>query len=520
MKRGIAIIVLALVAAVAMAIGSGVWPGASAPDVDALTPIDRPPVVRPDVFGTVIPPNIAPLSFVVQEPGQRYRVRLSGTRGKAIDVSSDSPSIRFPPAAWSELLEANRGRMIQYDICVQDDLGRWTRYSRQRLTVASEPIDRYLVYRRIRPLYNMWSNFGIYQRDLASFEETQLVDNALFGTGCVNCHTFRDNRAEDLVVQTRGGTGGSSTILVHDGKARKVDTRARFGSTGYASWHPSGEKIVFAVVKVRQFFHSERREVRDVIDMDSALVVYDVAGGRVRVPKSLSRKDRLETFPCWAPDGRTLYFSSARKPWPDGGPFPPKNYRDAKYDLMRVSYDPEADRWGTPETVLASATVGKSITQPRVSPDGRWLLCTVAEYGCFAVFQEDADLMMVNVATGQYEPLAISSDQSDSWHTWSSNGRWIVFSSKRGNGLLARPYISYVDATGTAHKPFVLPQEDAGFYDSLIMTYNVPELVRAPVPVEPEGFAEVARGRLFARPADATTGASRAVGKTTPGPTR
>jgi WD40 repeat protein len=519
MRRVIAIIVLAVPAAVAVAIGSGVWPGVSALDVDNLTPVDRSPGVRPDVFGTVIPPNIAPLGFVVQEAGQGYHVRLSGPRGKAIDVSSDLPSIRFPSAAWLALLEANRGQTIHCDICVRDDRGQWTRYSRQTITIASEPIDRYLVYRRIRPLYNMWSSFGIYQRDLASFEETQLVDNTSFGTGCVNCHTFRDNRAEDMVVHTRGGTGGSSTILATGGKTRKVDTRTPFGSTGYGSWHPSGEMIVFAVVKVRQFFHSERREVRDVIDMDSTLVVYDVAGGRVRVPVNLSRKDRLETFPCWAPDGRTLYFSSARKPWPDDGPFPPKNYRDAKYDLMRVSYDPETGRWGTPETVLASATVGKSITQPRVSPDGRRLLCTMAEYGCFAVFQEDADLAMVDLATGRYERLAINSDQCDSWHTWSSNSRWIVFSSKRGNGLLARPYISYIDDAGTAHKPFVLPQENAEFYDSFIMTYNVPELVRDPVPVEPDAFGKVARQRLFGRRADATTGASRAVGAA-PQPTR
>ena len=63
--------------------------------------------------------------------------------------------------------------------------------------------------------------------------------------------------------------------------------------------------------------------------------------------------------------------------------------------------------------------------------------------------------------------------------------------SKRGNGLLAKPYFSYFDDDGVAHKPFALPQRDPSFYDSCLFTYNVPELVTDRVPVSKSGFAKV-----------------------------
>jgi len=92
----------------------------------------------------------------------------------------------------------------------------------------------------------------------------------------------------------------------------------------------------------------------------------------------------------------------------------------------------------------------------------------------------------MDLKTGIYRRLECNSDQSDSWHCWSSNSRWIVFSSKRDNGLLARPYFSYFDPEGREHKPFVLPQKDPTFYDTWLKTYNVPELVSGPVTIPQE----------------------------------
>ena len=471
-------------------------------------PVARPPRIVPDCSAATIPPNIAPLNFVVNEPGRRYCVEFQSTIGQGFRVAGRDGKIAIPPGKWTELLTANRGQALRIDVSVQADDGQWRRFEPITCTVADEPIDPYLVYRRTRALFNFWDAMGIYQRDLTSYAETQLVDNRAFGQGCVNCHTFLNARADTMVLHTRGGTAGSSTVVVRDGVPAKVNTKTRFGLTGYTSWHPSGKLMVCAVVKVRQFFHTARREVRDVIDMDSMLISYWTDEDRIEIPSSLSRRDRLETYPCWAPDGRTLYFCSAEKLWPDDSPVPPERYADVRYDLMRVAYDPETNQWGEPETVLASAKTGLSITQPRVSPDGRWLVVCMADYGCFPIFQKSCDLHMIDLQTGKSRRLAVNSDETDSWHSWSTNGRWLVFSSKRGNGLFARPHISYVDADGTVHKPIVLPQEDPDRYTSSIMTYTVPELVTDAIPVGADRFAELIRTPLEGAPDIPVTGAS------------
>ncbi len=99
----------------------------------------------------------------------------------------------------------------------------------------------------------------------------------------------------------------------------------------------------------------------------------------------------------------------------------------------------------------------------------------------------------MNLATGDYRKLGINSEYSESWHSWSSNSRWIAFSSKRQGGSLTRTYLSYVDETGQVHKPFILPQKDPMYYDSLLETFSVPELIKGSIKVNKSLLARAAR---------------------------
>jgi len=100
---------------------------------------------------------------------------------------------------------------------------------------------------------------------------------------------------------------------------------------------------------------------------------------------------------------------------------------------------------------------------------------------------------MMDLETGKYRKLAMNSPFSESWHSWSSNGRWIAFSSKRRGGLFTRLYISYVDTQGRADKPFILPQKDPLFYDSFLETYSVPEFITGPVKISRRALTLAAR---------------------------
>jgi dipeptidyl aminopeptidase/acylaminoacyl peptidase len=231
-------------------------------------------------------------------------------------------------------------------------------------------------------------------------------------------------------------------------------------------------------------FHT-RGETREVYDAKSDLGIYRVDSNTVVFPPAIAAPDRNESWPSWAPDGRYLYFSSAT-------PQPVEKLRLLRYDLMRASFDIQTGQWGQPELMISAAETGLSACQPKISPDGRFLLVTMCSNGGFPIFRPDSDLYAMDLATRGLRRLEINSDQADTWHSWSGNSRWVVFSSKRLDGLLARPHFSYVDEHGEFHKPFVLPQEDPSFYAFCLNTFNVPELMQGPVTVTKRDLARAA----------------------------
>jgi hypothetical protein len=166
---------------------------------------------------------------------------------------------------------------------------------------------------------------------------------------------------------------------------------------------------------------------------------------------------------------------------------PPQGYDKVKYDLVQISYDLDTDKWGELKTVLSAQDTGRSIAMPRISPDGRWLMFCMCDYGCFPPWQPSSDLYLMDLKaaeqTGRYEyrRLEINSDKSEAGHSWSSNSRWVVFSSKRKNDLFTRSYISYIDESGKVYKPIVLPQKDPEFYDCCLDAFNTPEFAVGPI---------------------------------------
>ncbi|UCD51470.1 MAG: PD40 domain-containing protein [Phycisphaerales bacterium] len=456
--------------------------------VEAYTEVARDPDVRPDFFGTVIPANIAPLNFQVLEPGQAYLVNIHAGTGKPIAVASKTGAVRIPLKQWRALLAANRGQTISVDVFVKEAGGGWKKFQSLTNTVAAEDVDDVLVFRLMKPIYNWWKSIGIYQRRLADYRTSVVLHGRSFGEGCLNCHSFVGNEPETLTIGLRSAEYGSSTLLAQGNTVEKIDSK-----WGYTAWHPSGKLAVYSLSKVRQFFHRGGPQVRDVVDLDSALACYMVERREVVCPPQFSDKDRLETYPTWSPDGKYLYFCSGPILWEDRDTVPPKNYEKLKYDLCRVSYDVATDTWGPVETVLSAEQTGLSILLPRVSPDGRFLLFCMCQYGCFPIYQPSSDLYLMDLTAGTYRKLAINSNYSESWHSWSSNSRWIAFSSKRQGGLFTRTFLSYVDETGTAHKPVIVPQEDPCYYDALLETHSTPELVKGEVKAGRAALARTAR---------------------------
>jgi hypothetical protein len=454
----------------------------------------RPPRIRPDYTNVVIPPNIAPLNFLIEEPGIEYRVRIHAARGKEILVGSHGAGIVIPPQPWRELLAENRGGRIGFDVYAKDQEGRWSRFLPFNDDVAREEIDSHVVYRVLGPVCSVYRDMGVFQRNLETYDESPVLTSEVCG-GCINCHNFANNRPDLFAVQVRPGMGkrqikgGMFVVRGTHAVRLKTESKAAPQRPSYIAWHPSGSVIAFSMTKTKQVFHAAGAEIREGYDTESHLAIVDLRTGEVSTSPDIADPAMQQAFPCWSADGKALYFCHARTLWDNRMPPPIEDLRTVMYDLMRVPYDVDANKLGSAEAVLSAARTGLSIGEPRASPDGRYLLFCMAPFGSFFPFQAGSDLYLLDLKSGKYRRLECNSDSSDAWHCWSSNSRWIVFSSRRGVPLLSNLYFSYLDAKGNAAKPFLLPQKDPSDYDSYLKVYNVPELIAGPITVSQRELA-------------------------------
>jgi hypothetical protein len=446
--------------------------------------VQRKPFITPDYTDITIPQNIAPLNFIIREKADDYAVRLHPQNGKTVSVSSTNGKIKIPSGDWKKLLSECSGKELIIDIFIKKD-GHWNKFQPIINHVATDPIDSYLVYRIFDQGYLTWNKMGIYQRCLENFDETPIMINKMSEKNCINCHCFCRNSSNTMLFHQRGNVPG--TFIYRNGKITRVNTKtSQTISPGvYPAWHPDGRHVAFSTNHIAQAFYATNKNRREAIDSLSDVILYDAETNKISTCAALSAKNRLETFPTWSPDGRYLYFISAVS-------LPPERYKEIRYDLLKIAFDPATSKFGAVDTVISSSRIGLSVSFPRISPDGKYLLFCLTEYGNFTLWHTDSDLYLMNLETNEIKKPDINSDQAESYHSWSSTGRWIVFSSRRIDGQFTRLYISYFDSNGKAYKPFLLPQKDPEFYDTFLKTYNVPELVTSKVDLNPRILSESA----------------------------
>ena len=444
--------------------------------------VDEWPQIYPDYVGVTVPVDMAPLNFaMLSDSVTTIDVVVQGSAGGSLHANGDEAN--FDIDGWHQLLDTNRGGSLEVTVCAEQD-GRWRQYRRFSIYVSTDSIGAWgVTYRRIAPGYEIYGPMGLYQRCLSNFEETELIANSRIGGQCVNCHTANAGNPDQYVFHVRGDHG--ATAVSREGRIDMLQSRndTLGGSMVYPYWHPGGRYVAFSTNRTSQMFHLSGPKRIEVYDSSSDVFVYDAETRTILKDTLIMRKYWAENTPAFSPDGRWLYFTTARRQ------VYPTDYNKERYSLCRVSFDAESGRIGDRVDTLVSADrTGKSATWPRPSYDGRYLMYTQVDYGYFSVWHPEADLWLLDLQTGETRPLdEVNTSRPESLHSWSpANSRWFLFTSRRDDGQYTRLYFSSIDEQGRATKPFMLPQQNPRhYYRHSLHSYNTPDFTQSPVRTDP-----------------------------------
>ena len=463
------------------------------------------PAIFPDYCDVTVPCNIAPLNFML--PSGEYEecvARITTPDGRQQTYGS-GVKVQIPEEEWHAMLDASKGRSIKVEVWGKkgDD---WLSFSPFEIHVAEEPIDEYLSYRLIEPSYVAWTYMEIAQRNLTTFEETQIFNNEITMNNksigqCINCHSYQNYKTDNMLFHVRLSNAG--TVIVNDGKVSRVNMKRDYTISGgvYPSWHPTAKLVAFSTNLTRQAFHTGNPNKIEVYDLASDMILYDVETDSVSIVSNDSTL--LEVYPAWSPDGKYLYYCKSV-------PLPEEmkdqdirtTYPKTQYNLYRRPFDVATHGFGDEELVYDAASADRSVTLPRLSPDGRYLLFALGQYGCFHSRHHDADIVCIPMeqftgtaltaeTASPVDLSAVNSDgYSDSYPSWSSNGHWMMLASRRDDDNYSRVYFAYFN-DGKVGKAFMLPQEDPELHVTLLKSYNRPEFMVEPVRISVEEFSRV-----------------------------
>ena len=433
------------------------------------------PPIYPDYTDIAIPCNIAPLNFLLRNGAEKIEVVLDGKDTQEQFRGKDK--IQFSESRWKKFMQAEQGNTVNVQITAKIK-GQWIKYQPFEWKIIKDKIDPYLTYRLIEPGYEVWYKIQLCERNLENFSVKVIADNNLTESCCMNCHIFGNQNPDLSFFQLRGEKGG--TILNRNGQLRKINTQANLmgSSATYGNLHPSGRFGVFSSNVVIPEFHTIASKKLEVYDKASDLLILDFDNYRIIQSPLVSGDENFETFPAFSADGNRIFYCVAPKI------LLPDSIKHLKYSLCSIDFDSQTGQFGSKiDTLIYMGEGDKSVSFPRPSPDGRFLLYCISDYGTFPIWHRETDLQMMNLHSGETLDLQIvNSDYSDTYHSWSSNSRWFVFASKRDDGLYGKPYFCHVDSNGVAHKPFVLPQRNPYYYDYTLKSFNIPELATGKLP--------------------------------------
>lgn len=453
--------------------------------------------------GTLFPPEIVAPTVVWKDETRGvdrwYVVIRDDTGNEVLRETVDAPSWRPAEDRWREVKQRSAERDADVLVAGVDKAHPATLLSaaRVRIRTSKDPVNDSLFYREVPlpfltavqdPSKIRW-RFGTIDQEAGPPIVLQNLPV------CGNCHSFADNGSVlglDVDYGNDKGAYGimpvSSHMVMDDEKIitwadyKRADGDLTFGLLSRVS--PTG-RYVISTVKDRSVFVA----IPDLMisqlffPIKGILVVYDRDTKTFAALPGADDPEYVQTNAVWNRDGSEIAFARAtayraerleqrnsalvdEKDVPeftvDKKPF--------RYDLYRIPFN--GGKGGTPVPIEGASNDGMSNYFPKYSPDGKWIVFTKSK--SYMLLQPDSELWIVPAAGGQARRLRYNTPRMNSWHSWSSNSRWLVFSSKV-NGPYTQLFLTHIDDAGNDTPPVLLER-----FTSPDRAANIPEFSHLP----------------------------------------
>lgn len=376
------------------------------------------------------------------------------------------------------------------------------------LTTSSDPVGAPIFYRDV-PLMPAPTQQGIIRplaqsalpliqwrlRDISLPESRVMLEDM---RTCANCHSFSDD-GKTMGMDVDGPTGdkgayavvamneqvviGDDEVLTWNAFKDRLPGSNTLGFLSRVS--PDGEHVVSTVneeIYVANFTNYKFGQV--FYPTRGVLAVYSKQTGKIAALPGADDPAYVHCDPVWTPDGKSIIFAraSARDAYIRGRPLAAyagdPNETPIQYDLYRIPFN--EGRGGTPMRIAGASDNGMSNTFPKVTRDGKWIVFVKCKNG--QLMRPDGRLWIVPIDGGEAREMNCNTSLMNSWHSFSPNGRWMVFSSK-SNTPYTQMFLTHIDANGN-DSPAILVENSTAANRAV----NIPEFVN----VAYDGFQGIA----------------------------
>jgi tetratricopeptide (TPR) repeat protein len=432
--------------------------------------------------GTIFPPEFPAPLFSWRDTVNataKWHIRLSAQNGEEIHHEiTESSTWRPDSSVWIKIKAMSATVPVSFTIIGVNKGILGSKYSsgRTSFTFSTDSVGASVFYRAV-PLpfsyaINHVNEIEWYLGNVNGVKPDKILDNVPV---CANCHSFSGNGMFAMDVDYANDKGSYIIAPLKDtlhltldniitwSDYKREEGELTFGLLSQIS--PDGRHVLSTVKDRSVFVPVDNLEYSQLFfPIKGIIAVYDRKTKKYAELPGASDKRYVQSNPNWSPDGSEILFSRAFRyksakienqesvllKIEDIQEFI-TGHQEFKYDLYRIPFN--EGKGGQAVPVLGASNNKKSNFFARYSPDGRWVVFCQAEN--FMLLQRDSKLYIMPTNGGTPRLMNCNTENMNSWHSWSPNSKWLVFSSK-SKGPYTQLYLTHIDENGNDSPPVLL----------------------------------------------------------------